>query len=298
MREIYDAIAIRLRDENPFAVATLVATRNSAPAPIGTSLVVDSDGAITGNIGAGCHESEIVDAARTALRDTTDRTLEFDMSDELLDGSACGASLTVVVWRPPKEFASIADRVSSGSDAVTFLCGGHLLHIPRKRRLVIVGATDLASHLTRAARAVDFHVTVVDPRPAFATQRRHPDSDDLIVGWPDDVLLALLEHADAVVALAHDVKIDVPAIRCALASTIPYIGALGSRRSQLVRREALSAFGYDQAVLDRVRGPVGLDLGAVTNAQIACSILAEILSVLNGRSGRPLRDTTGAIANV
>ncbi|HEY1868098.1 MAG TPA: XdhC family protein, partial [Candidatus Cybelea sp.] len=245
MREIYDAIATRLRDETPFAVATLVATRNSAPAPIGTSLIVDCDGAITGNIGAGCHESEIVDAAHTALRDATDRTLEFDMSDEMLDGSACGASLTVVAWRPRREFASVAAHISSGSDSVTFLCGAYVVHVPGKRRLVIVGATDLASYLTRAARVADLHVTVVDPRPAFATRRRQPDADELIVGWPDDVLPELLERADAVVALAHDVKIDVPAIHCALASTVSYVGALGSRRSQLARREALRALGYD-----------------------------------------------------
>jgi xanthine dehydrogenase accessory factor len=142
----------------------------------------------------------------------------------------------------------------------------------------------------------DFHVAVVDPRPAFATRRRQPNADEVIVGWPDEVLPARLEQADAVVTLAHDVKIDVPALRCALASSVPYVGALGSRRSQFARREALRALGYDEPALDRVRGPVGLDLGAVTNAQIACSIVAEMLGVLNERSSRPLRDTTGTIA--
>jgi xanthine dehydrogenase accessory factor len=298
MREMYAAIAARLLDDMPFAVATLIATRNSAPAPIGTSLVVDADGSFSGNIGAGCHESEIVEVTRTTLRDGADRTVEFDMSDEVLDGSACGASLTVVAWRPLAEFAAVAERIVRGDDVVTFECGASRVRIPCKRRLVVVGATELASHLTRVARAADIHVTVVDPRPAFATKRRQPDADELVVAWPDDVLAALLERADAVVALSHDVKIDVPALRCALDSAVPYVGALGSRRSQRVRREALRALGYDEATLRRLRGPAGLDLGAVTNAQIGCSILAEILSVLNHRSARPLCDTTGAISIV
>ncbi|MFY9719595.1 MAG: XdhC family protein, partial [Candidatus Cybelea sp.] len=83
MRELYAAIAARLYGGAPFAVATLVGARNATPAPLGTSLIVDADGSFAGNIGAGCHEGEIVEAARAALRDGATRTLEFDMSDEL-----------------------------------------------------------------------------------------------------------------------------------------------------------------------------------------------------------------------
>jgi xanthine dehydrogenase accessory factor len=290
MREIYAAIGSRLRSAVRFAVATLVETKNAAPAPIGTSLIVDSDGTFTGNIGAGCHESEIVEAARCALRDGIGRTLEFDMNDELLDGSACGASLAVAIWLPANEFVTVAERIVAGSEAVTFSCGGRIADIPRRRRLLIVGATQLAAQLTRLARDCDFHVTVVDPRAAFATGRRHPDADRVLVGWPDEVLPALLARADAVVTLAHDIKIDLPSLRCALSSRVGYIGALGSRRSHGARLEALRSLGYPEDELARIHGPTGLDVGAITEAQIACSIVAETLAVLNGTTGAPLRE--------
>jgi xanthine dehydrogenase accessory factor len=295
MREIYAAMASRLKSGAPFAAATLVETKNAAPAPIGTSLIVDSDVSITGNIGAGCHEGEIVEAARCALRDGIGRTLEFDMSDELLDGSACGASLAVAIWLPAGEFLTVAERIVAGSEAVAFSCGRRLVGIPRRRRLLIVGATQLASQLTCLARDCDFHVTVVDPRSAFATERRQPHADRLHVGWPDDVLPALLMRADAIVTLAHDVKIDLPALRCALSSGVAYVGALGSRRSHRARLDALRSLGYSEDQLARIHGPTGLDVGAITEAQIACSIVAETLAVLNGTTGAPLRELGGAI---
>ncbi|HKU80751.1 MAG TPA: XdhC family protein [Candidatus Tumulicola sp.] len=295
MRDAFRRIAAHLREERPFAVATLVAVRNASPAPIGTSLVVESDGSFFGNVGAGCHEGELVEAARAALRDGRSRSLTFGLTDELLDGSACGASLTAVVWVPGAEFGTLAAQIADGRSEVTFDCAGYAVAIPAKRGVIIVGATELAGRLARAARDADFRVVVIDPRPAFATRERLPDADEMIEEWPQDVLPGLLGYTDAIVVLAHDVKIDLPALRCALDSRVSYIGVLGSRRSQNARRESLAALGYDEMALARIRGPVGLDLGAVTNAQIACSILAEILSVLNDRSGRPLVETAGAI---
>ena len=105
MREIYGEIASRLRSGLPCAVATLVAARQAAPASIGTSMLVDSDGSFTGNIGAGCHEAELVESAGAALRDESPRTIDFDVTDELLDGSSCGAVLTVAIWLPDPSFA-------------------------------------------------------------------------------------------------------------------------------------------------------------------------------------------------
>jgi xanthine dehydrogenase accessory factor len=295
MREIYGEIAKRLRGGIPCAVATLVATRQSAPAPIGTSLLVDADGSFVGNVGAGCHEAELVESARVALREGTPRMLDFDLTDELLDGSACGASLTVAIWVPGPEFALVADRIVAGELPVGFSCGLQAIEIEPKRKLVIVGATDLAAKLTRAAHAADFSVTVVDPRPAFATLKRHPDAQRLIVAWPDEALPALLTNASALVVVAHDAKIDLPALQCALQSGAAYIGVLGSRRSQSARAESLRELGYSPEALARIHGPAGLDVGATTNAQVACSILAEILSVLNDRSGTPLRSMDGPI---
>lgn len=296
MREAYREIARRLGDGASFAVATLVSTRDAAPAPNGTSLIVDADGSFLGNVGAGCHEAELVQAAREALRDRRTRTIDFDLTDELLDGSACGASMRVVVWVPGASFESCARRIADGAEDVTFYCEGNEVSIPRRRLLVIVGATDLALHVASLAHAADFAVTVIDPRPEFATQRRLPGVDRVLVGWPQDVLPHVLPDADAIVVVSHDAKIDLPALRCALDTHIAYIGALGSRRNQRVRREALAADGYPRGSIDRIHGPTGLDIGAVTSAQVACSILTEILAVLNERSAEPLRETSGRIS--
>lgn len=288
MREQYATIASLLRNGTRFAVATLTATRTSRPAPIGTSLIVFEGGDFTGNIGAGCHEAEIIGAARLTLEDCALRSLEFDMKDDLVDGSACGASLRVAVWKPSPSFLPIAERIARGAESQEMTIGDARLTILARRRLIVVGATDLASQLTTLARSADFHVTIVDPRPAFATRRRQPDADALIVRWPQDVLPHRLCTADALVVMAHDIKLDLPALSCGLDSTVPYIGALGSLRSQRARRESLAELGYDARSLDRIYGPVGLDLGAVTSSQIACAILAEVLKILNRRSGRSL----------
>ena len=295
MREIYGEIAERLRAGFPCAVATLVATRQAAPAPIGTSLLIDADGSFLGNIGAGCHEAELVESARAALRDGTPRTIDFDLTDELLDGSFCGASLTVAIWVPDLDFAVVADSIVGGQEAVDFFCGSHVVRIEQKRRLVIVGATDLAANLTRLASAADFWVTVVDPRPEFATRRRHADAQSVIVAWPDDVLPALLAEAAAIVVVAHDAKIDLPALRSALQSKVAYVGVLGSRRSQSAHAESLRELGCSAAELARIHGPAGLDIGAASSAQVACSIVAEILGVLNEGSAAPLRSLQGPI---
>lgn len=296
MREAYREMATRLREGVPFVVATLVSTLDAAPAPIGTSLIVDGDGSFLGNVGAGCHESELVEAARAALTDGQTRKIDFDLNDELLDGSACGASMTVVVWVPDASFKAHAQQIVEGSADVRFYCGGYEIVVPKRRTLIVVGATDLAMHLTSLATAADFTVTVVDPRAEFATPRRLPGVDRIVVGWPQDVLPAVLPQADAIVVVSHDAKIDVPALRCALDTPIAYIGALGSRRNQRHRRGALAAHGYDVAALDRIHGPTGLDVGAVTSAQVACSILAELLAVLNGRTATPLCETSGRIS--
>jgi xanthine dehydrogenase accessory factor len=295
MREIYGEIANRLRSGLPCAIATLVAARQAAPASIGTSMLVDSDGSFIGNIGAGCHEAELVESARAALRDGLPRTLDFDVTDELLDGSSCGALLTVAIWLPDPGFAVVADRIVAGEEPVEFSCGFHVIRIERKRKLVVVGATHLAAHLTRAANASDFSVTIVDPRPEFATSKRHPEARRVLVGWPDDVLPSLLRDVAAIVVVAHDAKIDLPALRCALQSDVAYIGLLGSRRSQCVRGKSLQELGCSANTLARIHGPAGLDVGAISNAQVACSILAEILSVLNDRSAAPLRSVPGPI---
>ncbi|MBC5816242.1 MAG: XdhC family protein [Candidatus Eremiobacteraeota bacterium] len=295
MREIFAAIAERIAENQAGAVATLVAAHDATPAPLGTSLLVTPDGSFLGNIGAGCHEGAIIEAAQTALRDGTSSAIAFDLKDEVLDGSVCGARLEVVVWVPDATFLQTAAQIAAGRQHVHFALLTFQVEIPHKKHLVIVGATSLAAELVLFAKRLDFRTTVIDPRPPFATQLRHPFADELLVQWPQEALPALLNSETSAVIVAHDAKIDLPAIRCALQSPAPYIGVIGNRRTQAMRRKVLAAEGYDAQSLDRLHGPAGLDLGGAANGEIALSILAEITAIENARSARPLRTTEGRI---
>jgi xanthine dehydrogenase accessory factor len=298
VREIYGAIARRLHERERFAAATLVAARGAKASAIGTTLLVDADGSFAGDIGAGCHEGEIVEraAAMLAANERAPRLLTFDVDDEVLVGTGCGASLDVVVWRPDASFEETARAVATGERDVAFSLQGVTIEVPSRLLLVIVGATALAAELTRLARDCDYAVTIVDPRPAFATRARQPEADELVVAWPDDgAVTARLNEAAAIAILCHDVKLDVPALRAALAAPAGYIGLLGNRRVQAARRAALRTEGYDEMQLARIRGPAGLDLGGTTDGQTAVSILAEMLAVQRNRSAEPLSVSSGPI---
>ncbi len=295
MRSIAAGLAASVRAGARIAAATLVEARDGLPAPLGTTMSIDARGGIGGNIGAGCHEAEIVDAALAVLNGAPERVLDFVLDDDLLDGSVCGARLRVALWLPRAEHLPMLDAIADGSATATIAVAGHRITVAAKRPLAVVGATDLAAELTRFARAMDFSVTLIDPRPPFTERVRHPDAERILVAWPDAVLPSLLDERTPLVVLSHDVKIDLPAIRAALATATPYIGLLGSRRAQRARREMLAREGFGSGDLQRISGPAGLDLGALTSAQTALSILAEMLAVVNGRGAAPLRALDGSI---
>jgi xanthine dehydrogenase accessory factor len=163
-------------------------------------------------------------------------------------------------------------------------------------RLVIVGAVDTSEALAAIAHTLGWRSVIVDPRTAFATAERLPSADEIVTRWPQDAYPQIdLGPSDHVVVLTHDPKLDDPAIRGALAAGSRYVGALGSRRTQAKRRERLLASGVSAADLERVRGPVGLDIGALSPAETALAIAAEIVSARSGREGRPLVATSGRV---
>jgi xanthine dehydrogenase accessory factor len=147
-------------------------------------------------------------------------------------------------------------------------------------RLIVIGAVHIAQALAPVASLAGYHVTVVDPRRAFATDSRFPDvamSGD----WPDEALTALApDRRTAVVALTHDPKLDDPGLDVALRSEAFYVAALGSRRTHAGRLERLKELGHDTATLARIHGPAGLDIGAVSPAEIAISVMAEMTRTL------------------
>jgi xanthine dehydrogenase accessory factor len=147
-------------------------------------------------------------------------------------------------------------------------------------KLVIVGAVHISQALAPIARALDYDVTVVDPRTAFASPERFPDVP-LIAEWPDVALPRLnVDRYTAFVALTHDPKIDDPALLHAFARDCFYIGALGSRKTHAKRADRLRAQGASEADIARIHAPIGLDIGAVSPSEIAVSIMAEITAQL------------------
>ncbi len=145
--------------------------------------------------------------------------------------------------------------------------------------LVIVGAVHIAIELTRLAKVLGYRVVIVDPRRAFATPERFPEADALLTSWPDEALRRVgLTATSAVAALSHDPKLDDPALMVALRSPAFYVGALGSTRTQALRRRRLLEAGLSEQELSRLHGPLGLDIGAQSPGEIALSILAEIVS--------------------
>jgi xanthine dehydrogenase accessory factor len=157
-------------------------------------------------------------------------------------------------------------------------------------RLLIVGAVHIAQALAPMAALAGYSVTIIDPRRAFATDARFPDVQ-LIAEWPDEAMAAVkLDRRTAVVTLTHDPKLDDPALQTALGSNAFYIGALGSRRTHAARLSRLKAAGFSDADCARIHGPVGLEIGALSPAEIAVSILAQVTAVLRGAEAAPGRE--------
>lgn len=148
------------------------------------------------------------------------------------------------------------------------------------RRMFIIGAVHIAQTLVPMAMLSGYEVAVIDPRRAFATDERFP-SVEVIKEWPDRALQRLMpDRQSAIIALTHDPKLDEPALRTALRTDAFYIGALGSKKTQADRRERLRASGFDDQALARIHGPIGLNVGAKTPAEIAISIMGEVTQVL------------------
>lgn len=146
-------------------------------------------------------------------------------------------------------------------------------------RLLVVGAVHIAQALAPLAALTGYAVTVIDPRGSFATESRFPGVS-LHDSWPDEALSALtIDNRTAVVTLTHDPKLDDPALLVALRSPAFYVGSLGSKRTHAKRLERLKEQGVTDAELARIHAPVGLDIGAVTPAEIALSVMAQITAV-------------------
>jgi xanthine dehydrogenase accessory factor len=227
-----------------------------------------------------------------ALAHTDERAVLFTV----VDGPEPGAKLLVLLDRDetygdaPSSLASLAPEIRRNGivEHEGMRVFAELYGPPP--RLVVVGAVDTAEALCAAAKGLGWRTICIDARARFATAERIPSADELVVEWPDVALEKLRpDHGTAIVVLTHDLKFDVPALDAALRTDAFYIGAIGSRRTQTARRQALLDAGIDEASLARVSGPAGLDIGADTPAETAVSILSEALAARAGREGRSLK---------
>ncbi|PRX98448.1 XdhC family protein [Allonocardiopsis opalescens] len=165
-------------------------------------------------------------------------------------------------------------------------------------RMLVFGAIDFAAAVSRVGAFLGYRVTVCDARPVFATPRRFPDADEVVVKWPHVYLAEIADEVDertAICVLTHDPKFDVPVLEIALRTRAGYVGAMGSRRTHDDRMARLREAGLTEAELARLRSPIGLDLGARTPEETAVSVAAELVQNRWGGSGRPLTTTGGRI---
>jgi xanthine dehydrogenase accessory factor len=287
------------------ALATVISTWGSAPRPKGAQLAIADDGDFQGSVSGGCVEGAVILAAQDAIRDGKCRVLEFGIADEdaFAVGLACGGDIKILVEPvgvgdgPDKQVLEdalnaaknrhpFAYRVNLNSWArepvdakglTTGLQDNVFTYVANPTlRMIIVGAVHVTQTLAPLARMAGYAVSLIDPRDSFATKTRFP-AENFIDAWPDDALMQVgLDAHTAVITLSHDPKIDTPALAVALKSDVFYIGALGSKKTHAKRVAELQGQGFSDTDIARIHGPIGLDIGAKTPAEIAISIMAEV----------------------
>ncbi|MEK9720533.1 MAG: XdhC family protein [Quisquiliibacterium sp.] len=289
------------------SLVTVIQTWGSAPRPPGALLAICDDGKVVGSVSGGCVEDDMIDRVRNQGQPDKPGLVTYGVSrDEAARfGLPCGGTLELV-QEPVAETGWIQEMLirtaahelvarcldlQSGKVTLESATRGEALAFDGRRlrtifgpryRLLMIGAGQLSRVLAQMAGAVDFQVYVCDPREEYFSTLELPEVSYL-PGMPDDVVNEFRPDANtAIVALTHDPKLDDLALLEALKSPAFYVGALGSRANNAKRRERLSMFDLSEGEIGRLHGPIGLHIGSRTPAEIAVSILAEVVSVRNG----------------
>ena len=285
------------------AIATVIFTWGSAPRPRGSHMLVVDDGRLEGSVSGGCVEGEVLANDADVIAGGGFRKLRYGVTNAAAweVGLPCGGEIEVMVQPvsesgfSPALFNRIREAREDGEQLVLTTDdhgrtvearrSSEFVNIyPPPRRLLIIGAVQIAQSLASMARELGMEVRVIDPRTRFLTEERFPGTvlDDR---WPDEAVEAARPGPNtALVTLSHDIKIDDPALVAALRATTGYVAALGSRKSHTARLERLAAEGLDADTLKRIEGPAGLNIGAVGPAEIALSIAAGMVRALSGQS--------------
>jgi len=258
--EIYRAVARALERGEAAALVTIVATNGSTPQRVGAKMIAYADGRTEGTIGGGCYENDALGKAREAIRLRRPQLVHYSLNDDLAaeSGLICGGQMDVYI--EPLEPAP---------------------------HLYLVGAGHVAHELGKVAQQLGFHLHVLDDRARFASSDRFPGAEVLVDDIPQWLAGADLPAAAFVVVVTRGHRHDLDAMRALVCREWRYLGMIGSRAK--VRRvfDALEAEGVAKERLERVHAPIGLDIGAVSPAEIAVSIAAELVAARSGRLADP-----------
>jgi xanthine dehydrogenase accessory factor len=307
--QVLDAVHRWAEEGHRFALVTVARTWGSAPRPAGSWMALRDDGHVQGSVSGGCIEDDLIERILNGgFESATPFVVKYGVTQDEATryGLPCGGTMELMIEPCPDLAAlqELRDRIGLGQLVRRGICVGvagtsiapctmqdalswdgrtlSTVHGPAWR-LLIVGAGQVSTYLAQMAQALDYQVTVCDPRQEYADEWNVPGAV-LVTTMPDDTAIALdLNPHSAVVALTHDPKLDDMVLLEALKSPAFYVGALGSTlNNQRRRTRLLQYFDLSQAEVDRLHGPVGLPIGSRTPPEIAIAILAEMTAVRNG----------------
>lgn len=316
MREILSELNEWTQAGEQIALATVIETWGSSPRPLGSKMAVTRSGKMAGSVSNGCIEGAVFEEAQKVLKSGDAKIAAFGVADETAFevGLACGGHIEVFVQPLTDTHRKLIDMLSRNEpatlrtnllDGSAELVGGTGRGSELARRdgdvfvepfrrlphMVIVGAIHIAIPLHRLAKLMGYRVTVIDARAKFASRERFPEADEILVAWPDEAMSKItVDNSTYVVILTHDPKFDLPALRSVLGKEAGYIGAIGSRKTNQNRFDALRREGFTEEQLSRVHGPIGLDLGSRGAEETALGILAEVTAVRFGGTGASKRE--------
>ena len=295
-----------LKQKRKIALATVISTWGSSPRPVGGQMAIDENGEIIGSVSGGCIEGAVISEGIDSIKDGKSRIKDYGISNDMAweVGLACGGELKVLIQPLNLEdeiVYSIVDSIkkrktvklkidcSNGDRIIDNTITNQISHFDKlnnefihiidpKPRLFIVGAVHIAQALVSLANVADYEIILIDPRDHFATKDRFPNCK-IINEWPDEALSKFhLDSSSHLVTLTHDPKIDDLALIFCMKKNFGYIGSLGSKKTHNKRCERLLEQGFNKTEISKIHAPIGLYIKAKTPAEIATSILAEIIN--------------------
>ena len=312
MHDLIPVLSAWADQKETFALATVIHTAGSSPRPVGSILAVNGEGKSVGSVSAGCVEGYVIERCAEAIVTEVAEICSFGASlsgeESVWDiGLSCHGKMEILITpitTGDTAFSNWIEQIKRGEEAIYWQPlpgteatpdvsksldhlsrGTHFpLHNPSPDTLLVFGASHIAAPLIAYAKTAGMHTILVDPRNAFTSPERFPiKPDQLMQAWPSARADALpLTARTYAVILSHDAKLDDDALALLLPSQVAYIGALGSQSTHAERCERLSGSGFSKKQIQHIHGPIGLDIGAQTPAEIAASILAQIISVKRG----------------